>query len=203
MKEQNQLTEKIKANSALVAREISPLVDFEFGFNARSVAWLDEFIENQIHRPDWDYGTQESLIDVLGSFLGECIISCFGGHWDRLEDQWCISIGTRVVFYPFTKVSKRFSNGLQDSLKVFFDIIPLTFPDDVKLEWHVRQAEAAYGRLYEVWSDTERTAAYSECKESMTEAIRLARQLGLEERVVELEKKLSHYKAVFRSQMSL
>jgi hypothetical protein len=35
----------------------------------------------------------------------------------------------------------------------------------------------------------------------MAYAIRLARQLGQEDKVVELEKKLEHYKAVFRSQM--
>jgi len=35
----------------------------------------------------------------------------------------------------------------------------------------------------------------------MTEAILLARQLGFDDRAAELEKKLEHYKAVFRHQM--
>jgi hypothetical protein len=41
----------------------------------------------------------------------------------------------------------------------------------------------------------------NECKESMADAIHLARRLGLEDKVVELEKKLEHYKNVFRHQM--
>jgi len=196
------LKEKIKANAELVIRQFSPLVDFQFGFNARSVAWLDAFIENQLQRPDLEERTRESLIDVLGSFLGECIISCFGGRWERVEDEWCICFSKQDVIYPFKKIGRRFTNGPRDSLKDFFEMIPAAFQDHVELERHVRLAEAAYARFYEVWSDSERGAAYSDCKEGMAEAVRLARQLGLEERAAELEKKLEHCKAVFHSQMN-
>jgi len=70
-----------------------------------------------------------------------------------------------------------------------------------RIEFFVRQAEEAYNRLYDEWSSSGRAAAYNECKESMADAIRLARELGLEDKVIELEKKLEHYKAVFRHQM--
>ena len=197
------LKERIRANAALVIGQFSPLADFDFGFNARSVAWVDGFIENQRQRPDRDHHTEESLIDILGSFLGECIISCFGGQWEQREDQWCIHFGSRNALYPFHKVRKRFANGPQDSIETFFSLIPLTFPEYVQLEWHIRQAEAAYARLYEARSDSERAAAYSDCKEGMADALHLARKLGLEERAVKLERKLAHYKAVFRHQMDL
>lgn len=72
-----------------------------------------------------------------------------------------------------------------------------------QLEFFIRQAEDAYGRIYDEWSSSSRAAAYNECKESMADAICLARQLGLEDKVVELEKKLEHYKTVFRSQMGV
>ncbi len=36
---------------------------------------------------------------------------------------------------------------------------------------------------------------------AMADAIHLARELGLEDKVIELEKKLEHYKNVFRHQM--
>ncbi|MBI5577363.1 MAG: hypothetical protein HY896_13510 [Deltaproteobacteria bacterium] len=45
-------------------------------------------------------------------------------------------------------------------------------------------------------------AAYSDCKESLAEAIVLARKTGLDEKVRELETKLAHYKTVYRSQFS-
>lgn len=74
-------------------------------------------------------------------------------------------------------------------------------PDDEKgreLSRHLAQAEAAYVRMYE---DNPK-AAYSDMKESMYDAIRLARELGLTRRVAALEKTLEHRKSVFRSQMS-
>ncbi|MFB3887158.1 MAG: hypothetical protein ACE144_18180 [Thermodesulfobacteriota bacterium] len=70
-----------------------------------------------------------------------------------------------------------------------------------QLETFVRQAEEAYSSLYDEPSRSGRAAAYNECKENMAEAIHLAREMGLKYKVTELEKKLEHYKNVFRHQM--
>ncbi len=71
-----------------------------------------------------------------------------------------------------------------------------------QLDVFMREAERAYGRLYDARSGTERAAAYNDCKEFIADAIRLARELGLDGKVVELEKKREHYKQVFRHQMN-
>jgi hypothetical protein len=65
-----------------------------------------------------------------------------------------------------------------------------------------RIAEEAYDRLYEAHSSSDATACYSDAKEALYDAISLARQLGLLNEVEALEKRLSHIKAVFRSQFS-
>lgn len=231
------MEDKIKANAELVIKQLGPLSGLEFGYNADSVGWVDGFIEQQRIRSDTDKNMIDGLVNVLGSFLGECIIRCFGGRWRNANGEWCVSFDDENVVYPFNKVRKQFANGPEDSIKRFFDVIPVIYkeyiqkpdqsvalefpflsasmpfyhaqePDqstkkDTKeqLEFFIRQAEDAYSRIYDEWSRSGRAAAYNECKESMADAIRLARQLGLDDKIVELEKKLEHYKNVFRHQM--
>jgi hypothetical protein len=63
--------------------------------------------------------------------------------------------------------------------------------------------EQAYDDLYEkAHSSSAATAYYSDAKESFYTAIGLARELGLEQEVEKLEKRLEHIKSVFRSQFS-
>jgi hypothetical protein len=61
-------------------------------------------------------------------------------------------------------------------------------------------AEKAYGDMYETGSPSGATACYSEAKECLHDAIRVATQLGLGEQVDDLNHRLDHIKAVFRSQ---
>jgi hypothetical protein len=208
------MEDEIRANAELVIEQLRPLSGIEFGYNVESVAWVDGFIERQRNRSDLDKNTMNDLVNTLGSFLGECIIRCFGGSWYNKEGEWCVRFDSENAVYPFNKVHKQFANGPGDSIKSFFDLIPVMFKEHVQktgqtqisnrieqLEKFIRQAEEAYSRIYDEGSSSGRAAAYNECKESMADAIRLARELGLEDQVVELEKKLDHYKKVFRHQM--
>jgi hypothetical protein len=206
--------DRIRANAELVIQQLGPLSGLEFGYNAESVGWVDGFIERQRNRSDIDKDTKDGLVNTLGSFLGECIIRCFGGHWQNADREWCVRFDDKNAVFPFSKVRKQFTNGPEDSIKSFFEVIPLVFKKTIQkpdpspisdsmkqLEFFIRQAEDAYSRIYDEWSSSGRAAAYNDCKESMAEAIHLARELGLEDKVVELEKKLDHYKKVFRHQM--
>jgi hypothetical protein len=204
------LEDKIKANAELVVKQLGPLSGFEFGYNADSVAWVDGFIDSQRSRTDIDKPAIDGLVNMLGSFLGESIIQCFGGKWCCVDGQWCVSFSDKDAAYPFNRVSKQFAYGAEYSIKTFFEQIPVLFKDHIKknqaaedqLKFFIQQAEEAYGRIYDAYSGSDRAAAYNDCKESMADAIGLARTLGLTEKVAELEKKLEHYKAVFRSQMN-
>jgi len=65
-----------------------------------------------------------------------------------------------------------------------------------------RYAEQAYDAMYEAHSPSGATGRYSDAKEGFYEALRVARELGLEEEVRRLEARLAHVKSVFRSQFS-
>jgi hypothetical protein len=62
------------------------------------------------------------------------------------------------------------------------------------------QAETAYTDMYDARDATEAAARYSDAKEALFDAIGLARRLGMADVAAQLEARLNHIKAVFRSQ---
>jgi Tfp pilus assembly protein PilF len=64
------------------------------------------------------------------------------------------------------------------------------------------QAEAAYTRMYDARDATDAAARYSDAKETLYDAIGLARRLGNVDAAARLEQRLAHIKAVFRSQFT-
>ena len=111
---------QIRANADLVVSQFRPLSGFDFGFDDRSVAWVEGFIERQRAR-----GAADGLADVLGSYLGEAIISAAGGAWVRGPDG---ALGVRFdngdIAYPFAKVDKQIERGLEggESILSFYRI---------------------------------------------------------------------------------
>lgn len=75
-------------------------------------------------------------------------------------------------------------------------------PDRAQLAHLERMAEVAYDRMYEVHSHSDATAAYSDAKEALYDAIGLAQRLGLDAEAERLSDRLAHIKAVFRSQFT-
>jgi len=68
---------------------------------------------------------------------------------------------------------------------------------------HKFAGDQAYDDMYEkAHSPGDASAYYSEAKESFYTAIGLAHELGLEQEVEQLEKRLAHIKSVYRSQLS-
>jgi hypothetical protein len=101
-------------------------------YNGDSVKFIEGFIER--NKSNLSKEEINGLINSLGSFLGQCIIKNYGGHWQADEDNGTVA----VVFddnnkaYPFAKVSKQFENGLEDSVYSFYSLIPTVFRLDKK-----------------------------------------------------------------------
>jgi hypothetical protein len=119
--------EKIKLNAELVVQQLSQVSGLDFGYDAQSVAWLDGYIERQRARPDITPELVDGLVNVFGSYLGECVINCYGGRWENEDGHWRVSFDEANAVYPFAKVAKQFENGPDDSIKSFFEVIPLIF----------------------------------------------------------------------------
>jgi hypothetical protein len=72
--------------------------------------------------------------------------------------------------------------------------------DEDDVERLARLGEAAYDRMYEAHSARDAADEYRDCKDYFYDAIGLARERGLLGRAAQLEARLAHIKAVFRSQ---
>jgi hypothetical protein len=126
------MEDRIKVNAELVIKEMSQANGLDFGYDAQSVAWLDGYIER--HRARITQDLVEGLVNVFGSYLGECVISCYGGYWENEDGHWRVSFNEDNAVYPFAKVQKQFENGAEDSIKSFFEIIAIVFASEIRKE---------------------------------------------------------------------
>jgi len=105
-------------------------------YDTNGVKFLEGFIERnktQIPKDQWD-----GLINSCGAFLGQSIIENYGGHWLRDNSgQFAIAFDDKNMIFPFSKVSKQFDNGLEDSIHSMFTMIPTVFklPPKTKKKW--------------------------------------------------------------------
>lgn len=111
---------QIAHNRDFVIRELGALVDFPFGLDKGSVAWVEGFIERQ--RASGNAKAGGGLHSVLGSYLGEAIIAAAGGRWDQDDNGIGILLPSGDKCFPFAKVAKQLENGLDagDSVLGFY-----------------------------------------------------------------------------------
>lgn len=125
------LEETIRRNAQLLIDRISQLSEPSpsFGYTRESVEWLDGFIERTRSTANASSAGTERLVQVLGSYLGECIIRTHGGTWKEKEGQLGVFFDDSNAVYPFNKVRKQFQNGREDSILSFFEMIgPIFWP---------------------------------------------------------------------------
>jgi hypothetical protein len=122
----------IRANAELVIEKFRSLSELgeRFGYNRESVAWVDGFIERQRSQSGFTIESAAMLVQVIGSYLGECVIHEYGGAWREDEGSWGVFFDDLNAVFPFRKVHKQFQGGNDsgESILGFFDLIgPVIF----------------------------------------------------------------------------
>jgi hypothetical protein len=141
------MEEDIRANAELVAEQARSVSGIDFGYTSESVKWLEGYIERLRSSGVFaDVENRKKLTSVFGSFLGECIVRCYGGVWAEREGVWCVAFDDNNSAFPFAKVAKQIDNGLEDGIANFFDIIPIVFPN-------LTCTEPSKKPWWKVWSD--------------------------------------------------
>jgi hypothetical protein len=130
-------TEKIRANEEMVIKQLRPLGKIDFGYNKESVHWLEGYIE-RLRRGENFESQKNKFASVFGSFLGECIIRCYGGKWGEQNGSLGMIFETDNVAFPFNKIRKQLDNGLEDGIGSFFDTIEVLFKIQLKREAPMR-----------------------------------------------------------------
>jgi hypothetical protein len=125
------MEEKIRANAEMVVQQLRPLSGIDFGYTKESVEWLEGYIERLRNSGEFDnVETKNKLTSVFGSFLGECVVRCYGGRWKLHEaGVWCVAFKEDQAAFPFAKVAKQIDNGIEDGISSFFNVIPTIFPE--------------------------------------------------------------------------
>lgn len=124
------MEEQIRANAEMLVEQLRQLSGSDFGYTEESVEWLEGYIERTKSSGAFDIEEKKNrLIGVFGSFLGECIVRCYGGTWRQHEGVWCVAFSDDNMAFPFAKVAKQIDNGLDDGIAGFFKMIPLVFTD--------------------------------------------------------------------------
>ena len=113
MKEITDLAEKVK-------------IGLKIQYDNEGVKFVEGFIErNKVQIPKEDWG---GLINSCGAFLGQSIIENYGGEWVKEENgQISIAFDEKNKIYPFSKTTKQFQSGLEDSIHSMFTMIPGVF----------------------------------------------------------------------------
>ena len=130
--------EMITHNAQLVITLMGPASAVEpFGFNAASVRYIEGYIDR--NREGMDAETTNKLISIFASFLGACVIACYGVAWIEQEDAFGVRVNQRLTFFPFAKVAKQFAHGADagDGIAGAFDMIGVLKDADLSLDEHL------------------------------------------------------------------
>ncbi|HEX8476527.1 MAG TPA: hypothetical protein VF666_21195 [Pyrinomonadaceae bacterium] len=115
--------------AALLISTLSKDGVVNLGYDNESVEWVDGFVERQRLREDENLAG--GLTNIIGAYLGECIIHNYGGEWRSEADEggetWGVFFDDGNAAFPFAKVHKQFLNGAEDSIYSFYRTIPVVF----------------------------------------------------------------------------
>lgn len=101
-----------------MARKLSGTV---LDYSAESIPRLDDLIAE--NWPDGPPTLLDNMVLAYGSYLGETIRTLHGGDWCHSDEMgFHLDIGGMKVF-PFAKIRRRFLNGKEDSLGLFYQVI--------------------------------------------------------------------------------
>ena len=118
------MEEQFKHLAETLISTMSKQAGVELAYDAASVAWVDGFVERQRER----FAGEEAggLVNVIGAFVGECIIANFGGRWRESDGTWGVFFDEGTAAFPFAKVRKQFDNGRAggDSVRSFYESVP-------------------------------------------------------------------------------
>lgn len=118
---------EIKARAAGVMEGLDLAM---FGYTAEAVACVEQHLEDtaKVIRSNAE---REKLARELGSFLGECIIAVYGGHWEAKPDgSPCVTVsvdGKDMVIDPIAVLLRRLRNSsaVDDIHAYFTQTLPL------------------------------------------------------------------------------
>lgn len=118
----------LRGNADLAVAKFAQLSNLaSFGYDHASVDWVDGYLSRMHEAPSITDDVRHGLVNVVGSFLGECIIRNYGGAWQELDGRLAVVLSEENAVFPFAKIQKQLENGREDSILSLFEVIPIVF----------------------------------------------------------------------------
>jgi hypothetical protein len=113
--EQAERIRKVAEDWRDIARNV---MQREMPYEEASVEWLTGYIE-RMRKGLNEGGKADGFINMMGSFLGECLIRNIGGRWVLCDGMYGVEIDGVGTAFPHNKVAKQIKNGLEAGDSVF------------------------------------------------------------------------------------
>lgn len=123
MGEETEKLESIKINSKKTIEMFLQSHNIELKYDKESVQFIDNFIENSGRKFSEDQ--QFQLVNILGSFFGDCIRENYGGKWELVDGYMGVRLESDDVMFPFRKMQKQLDGGEGDTIFGFYEMIPM------------------------------------------------------------------------------
>src|SRR5581483_4504549 len=118
--------EMIRANADLAVTTARNQLGVELLFDRHGVEWVDGHL-NRI-REHLSDSARAGVVNVMGSFVGECIVRSQRGEWiEKPGEGWQVRLRRQneVTVNVFSKIEKQLAAGEGDSILSLFDWAPL------------------------------------------------------------------------------
>jgi hypothetical protein len=113
--------EKLRSNAEQTRSILLEHTLIELNYDLESVRWLTGYIDRT--RIQGDPKNRPGTTNMLGAYLGECLIRNIGGEWASYNNMVCVLFDDGDAVFPFNKVAKQLENGTEggDSILSLYD----------------------------------------------------------------------------------
>ena len=108
---------EFRKNAQIFVDTAKQIDGVELKYNEESVLKMDQIISK--NWPEQPPVQLDSVVIPMGSFLGEVIRVTIGGEWVNNQQGWGVKIDDSTMMV-FSKVKKRFLNGMGDSISYYY-----------------------------------------------------------------------------------
>jgi hypothetical protein len=111
-----------RANAKDFADSVRTEHGVELGFDRAGAEWLDSFIQSR--GVALTPATVTGLTQLVGSYLGECIIGHYGGEWTIVDGRGCVRLGENGTADPFWIIAYCLTHRSVYSVSDLFSAVP-------------------------------------------------------------------------------
>jgi len=117
------MRDELKSAADRFAARLKREKGIELAYDRAAIEWLDRYVEALRSRADLPRLT--ALSASIAAFLGECLVSRYGGSWQEVEGEWAVRLENGCFLFPFMALDDCFMDGKPHSLIEYYDALSL------------------------------------------------------------------------------